>query len=302
MLKAKHIIYKAWQITDSHRKLIWFAMSSIFVTFIIGMCYTVYHGSRIWSTLQPNSELREQYMDTLNTLFNFITSSPSITFISIGIAICFIGAYFLIPLITEGSVITMIRNILNKERLSCRKGFMGGFKAFWRLMEYHILTAYLSPLVILFLTFTVISTFGSNLSVLWYIFGFIFIITSLLTFLFTFSEFFIVLEDKNPIEAIMSSTKLVIFNLDKIALILILFAWVFMRIFINMILFLLFPLIIMGIFYFLGTYFSFHITFALISLVGSIAILFLLYLFTFLSVLKTIIWQLLFQELNKEIE
>ena len=299
-MKSKLIAYKAWQIADAHRKLVLCSLVATFFIFIVGIFYFLYHGGRIWSLIDPESPLRETYMYGVKSSIAWIFSSWEITAIMLVILAIFLLGYFTIPVITEGAIISIVAKITREESFRYRIGFYEGFQSFWRLTEYHILTAYFSPIVIIFLVITFMNATGIGFWSIWHIFAFIFIITSILSFLFTFSEFFIVLHRQNPIEAIMKSTKLVIFNLDKIFFIIVLIGWIIVRTFFNLLIFLLFPLIIIGIFYLLATYFSLSITIAILAVSGIFLLLFMLYLFSFLYILKTIIWQLLFQELLKD--
>ena len=120
----------------------------------------------------------------------------------------------------------------------------------------------------------------------------------IINFLFTYTEYFVVLEEKPLIRSIMDSSILVVANLRKTILVFVLMLLIGARIILNVLLVLLIPMLVV----FLTTYFAsiFLSAFGLfmITLLGLVILVISSYLLGLFQIFATAVWVLTFVELK----
>lgn len=134
-----------------------------------------------------------------------------------------------------------------------------------------------------------------------YTFFFLLIFSSIINILFSYSKYFIVLEDKHMFEAISASSKLAIYNLwTTIKLYLFMFV-LNIRIIVNFLVFLLFPIGIISLISIITWKIFLLITIWILSIIFLWFILFLWYLNSVLEVFKISIWYYWYKSAKEKI-
>jgi len=135
-----------------------------------------------------------------------------------------------------------------------------------------------------------------------YVFFILLIFSSIINILFAYSKYFIVIENKHMFEAISASSKLAIYNLwTTIKLYLFMFV-LNIRIIINFLVFLLFPVWIISLISIITWKIFIAITIWALSLIFIWFILFLWYLNSVLEVFKISIWYYWYKSAKERIE
>jgi len=139
---------------------------------------------------------------------------------------------------------------------------------------------------------------GKHIKQLSYIFIVIFLISIIINTLFVYSKYIIILENKSVFESITKSMRLAILN-NIITLKLYIFMFLLnIRVIINFIVFLTFPIIISLAIWFITTKIFLALAIAILSILFLIFIMFLWYLSWALEVFTTAIWYYAYKRAN----
>ncbi|HLG25381.1 MAG TPA: hypothetical protein VI588_01120 [Candidatus Gracilibacteria bacterium] len=299
-LKSREIIREAWEFTQRNKKMIiWYAFVPSLLTTLTGMLYLVYQYFAFRSS--PLFENWEQSFTTLvvtNVLSvirdNFSTTLPLI------IAAVIIGIlYIFIPSFCEGAIIQLVARRRNGQDVRTRDGIRHGFLSFLPLFEYSWIIRTFS--LVSFLTWAafVARNLGwAALNTFAPIFIICMIVGVILTIIFTYTEFFIVIDDRKVIESIAKSSVLVVTHLEETILLSILMIIISLRIIIQIVFVLLIPIVVTAVIY--GIASAALPTLALV--VGGLIGLILLYIASYLSgtihVFASTVWTFTFLELT----
>ena len=121
----------------------------------------------------------------------------------------------------------------------------------------------------------------------------------IISFLFTYSEYYIVLRDYSLVKSIMESAILVIANLKKTILVFVLMLLIGARIVLNVLLVLLIPMMVVGVTSYLATIFLSTLGMVFIGLVGFAILIVSSYLLGLFHIFATAVWVLTFAELTE---
>ena len=254
-MNYKERIYEAWQFTQNNKKMIlWYGLLPSFITTVFGICYTTYQimafkTSPIFST---NSTSFTSQVG--RTVIDFLRNNFSLTGPIIITAIIVFIIYMLAPVILESSMIQVIARRKNGQTVNLLEGLQFGLLRFLQLFEYSLMMRTFNILSIFGIISTIVRNFGmSAFETFLPLIITIFIVGIVLNILFTFSEYFIVIDEEGVMAGVVKSCTTVILNLQKTMMLVILMLIIGIRIVIQLILVILIPVIGLAGFAFFAT-------------------------------------------------
>lgn len=297
-MNVRDVVRKSWQVTQVHlKKLIWYGSVPAFFSTVVSSVYLTYQYFAFKSSALFSGERTVSILDEINMVWGIISAYPKATIFLIVLAVIFFAGYTLTPPAFRGTLIHALMKIKNYEPIT--GSFEIGVRRFFPMFEFGIIVG----------SFSIITIFTeSSFIVRWWGVDIFFIALPVLLFvaavgliasyLFTYSEYFIVLENMKVINSIKESVILVISNLRKTFLVFLLMLLIGVRVILNVILILFIP---MGV-VFLGAYFSAIFSQAIgLVVIGVIAVSILLvasYLMGLFNVFSTAVWVFTYAELT----
>ena len=265
-------------------------VSSVYITYQ----YNTFRSSSLFDTSQRTNIL---------ALFKGLWATASdhkilTTLIIILIALILVG-YFITPPVFKGTLITALHNIKNDQPL---KGSMEvGIRNFFPIFEFSLLTGAFSITTLLTEANFILRWWGEKVLLVALTFLlFIAMVGLIINFLFTYTEYFIVLQKKPLIRSIMDSSILVVANLRKTILVFVLMLLIGARIILNVLLVLLIPMLVVFLMTYFATFFSSGLGLVLIGLFGLTILIVSSYLLGLFQIFATAVWVLTFEELTSD--
>ncbi|MBI5413539.1 hypothetical protein HZA42_04295 [Candidatus Peregrinibacteria bacterium] len=241
-MNSKHVIAEAWHFTRENPRLMWvYAFLPAVLNTLVGVLYLGYQFFAFKrSPLFDNAEksfMTEVITDVFGFLNMYSLWLPAI------IATIVIGImYLLLPTLCQGALIQLIARKKRGENVRAIHGISFGLLVFLPLLEYHLLIKGFSLFSILTEAGFAWRNLGTDvMTTLLPVFIIAGVIGIILTLLFTYSEFFIVLNKRSVLAAMGRSAKLVIISWQHTFLIAILMAIIGLRVIINILAVLLVP-------------------------------------------------------------
>jgi hypothetical protein len=251
-MRSRDIVRKAWQITQVHlKKLIWYGVVPAFFSVVVSSVYLAYQYNAFKTSPFFSESTEHDVFGTAKTVWGVISGHPtaSITVLVIAI-VCSLG-YVITPPIFRGTLINAIMRIKNYKPIE--GSVECGVRHFFPMFEFALLVGAFSITTLFTESSFIVRWWGENIFFITLpILLFIAMVGLVISFLFTYSEYYIILEDKGLLRSIMDSTILVISNLRKTFLIFVLIILISARIILNVILILIIPMLVV----ILGSYFS----------------------------------------------
>lgn len=242
-MNSKHIIAEAWYFTAENKKLMWwYAFIPSVLSTLIGILYLGYQYFAFKrSPLFENAD-KGFLTELITTVLGFLNKHSDLWVPAIIVTIVILLLYLLLPTLLQGGLIQVIAKKRKGEHISPARGISLGFLVFLPLFEYHLLIKSFSIISLLTEVAFVMRNLGTGaVETLAPVFIIAIIIGLILTLLFTYSEFFIVLDKKSVLRAMGRSAKLVILSWQYTFLIAILMLIIGLRVIINIIAVLLVP-------------------------------------------------------------
>ncbi|KKP36660.1 hypothetical protein A2483_03215 [Candidatus Peregrinibacteria bacterium RIFOXYC2_FULL_33_13] len=246
-MEHKKLIAESWKLTLENKKLIlWYAFFPAILTTLIGIIYLTYQIIATWKSQLFSEQHNESILYKIfKTIFDLFQDNPGTGFVLIIISIVIILLYLFVPTLTQGALISLTARISNNQKVRLIDGVSYGFLSFLRLFEYHLLIKSFGILTV----FTELAFIGRNFGWLWVkllsipmiLFG---IFSFVILLMFTYAEYFIVIDEEGVFPAIGKSTKLVIKHWPETFLIGILMIIITIRVLVNALLVLLIPTLI----------------------------------------------------------
>ena len=301
-MKFKRLIAEAWDYTQHNKKLIgWYAFVPAFLSTLIGILYIGYQFFAFkTSHLFENAET-SFFFTVTNTLLNFATNNQHLTLPLIIVAIIIGVIYLLWPVFCEASLIQYIARARHNQKISIADGFKFGALVFLPFFEYSLIIKTFSFVSISGEISFVVRNLGIEIfKILSPLFIIIFIVALVLYVLFTFAQYYIVIDNEQIIKSMWRSCTLVILNIQHTFLLLVLMIIIIVRIIIQLLLVIVIPAIfILGVAYFATVsipQFAWYI-FGIISLVS---LVFASYLSAVVHVFATAVWTFTFLKFTEE--
>ncbi len=251
-MEHRKIIGEAWEFTQNNKRMIlWYTFLPSLLSILAGIIYVSYQFYAFKSSpLFENWSTSFGYMAITTVVDTFRDNISSlIPFIVAGIVIVLL--YIFIPPICEGAIIQMIARKKNGQEVKTFDGIKYGLWSFLPMFDYSWLVRTFSLVSILGTISTIARNLGlealQTLSPVFIVFT---LVAITLTLLFTYTEFFIVIDDTKVIESVSKSSQLVVKHFSETLMLSILMAIISLRIIMQIVFVMLIPLAIFASIYF----------------------------------------------------
>ncbi len=288
-MTVRDIVRKAWQVTQVHlKKLIWYGTVPAFFSTLVSTVYLAYQ----YHAFQTSTLFTGKNPDIGNSIrqvWGLVSDHPKLAvFLAVTAALVFAG-YTVLPPIFHGALIHALIRIKNYEPIS--GSFEIGLRRFFPMFEFAVISGSFSIISIVTEGSFVLRWWGVNVFFFVLpIFIFIAMVGLIASFLFTYAEFFIVIDNKRVIKSIGESVILVISNLRKTILVFILMLLISARIILNVILVLLIPMGVVALGGYLASIFISTVGIVLITIFCIAAFMVTSYLMGLFNVFSTAVW------------
>lgn len=299
-MNIKDIVRKAWQATQIHlKKLIWLGAIPAFFGTVVSSVYMGYQLKILRDSALSGPVESIDFLDDVSRIIGLVIEHPGLATTFIIISIFILAGNFLLPPIFRG---TLIHSLMRVREYKPMSGSLEiGIRRFFPMFEFSLLTGSFSIITVFSQSIFILRWWGQNVFFISLpILLFVALVGLIASFLFTYSEYYIVLQNKRLIESISESSVLVLANFKKTVLIFILMILIAARAILNVILILLIPLIVV----LLTGYFAASLVSTLgIVILASVSLSILAlssYLLGFFNVFATAVWVFSFCELVKK--
>ncbi len=300
----RKVIVESWHSTQKSKSLIvWFGFLPALFTTTVGVFYMAYQFFAFKKSYLFEDADDSFFHDVVLFIWDFVKGHVSLTFPLILFAVFFGIFYFLVPTLARASAIQAIARRKNGQDAGAGTGLRHGIMSFLTLFEYHLLIKTFAFFSILFEMSFVLRNLGPVVFKMFLpVFILLLIISFMLTLLFTYTDFFIVIDDLGVFESMKKSAKLVIMNWKHTVLITILMLIIGIRVIIQAVLVLMVPSLIVLITGYITTI-ALPITSVIIGGVfGIISLLLAAYLNGIVDIFSYTVWTHTFLELSSEKE
>lgn len=298
----KKIIVDSWIYTQNNKKLIlWFGFIPSLLTTTVNIYLIAYQIFAFKKSYIFGDDEGSALEEVVFFMWDFIKTHLNWTVPLIIIAAIFGVLYFLFPTLAKASSLQVIARNRNGQEAGVGTGLKYGIMSFLQLFEYHLLIGTFSFFSLLIEMSFVVRNLGPVIFKLMLPVFFIFIIISFaLTLLFTYADFFIVIDGKGVFESMKASGKLVILSWKHTVLITILMLLIGVRVFIQAIMVFAIPALIIVITGYIATI-TLPVTGLLIGgIVGIVALFFASYLNGVIDIFSYTVWTYTFLALTSE--
>ncbi len=251
----RQIIVESWKYTQSNKKLIiWFGFVSSLLTTTVGVGYLAYQFFAFKNSYLFTKDEHSFLGEVVGFIVDFAKTHLSWTVPMIVLTAIFAVSYFLYPTLAKAGAIQTIARNKNGQKAGVGTGLKYGMMSFLPLLEYHILIkafAFFSILTEMF--FALRNLQPGIFKILLPIFIILIVLGFILTLLFTYADFYIVIDHEPVFTSMKKSAKLVIMNWKHTFLISILMIIIGLRIVIQVIMVFLIPALIVLITGYLAT-------------------------------------------------
>lgn len=268
---------------------------------LVGILYLLYQFFAFKRSPLFENAHRSFLTELITTIFGFLNKHGNLWMPFIITTVIILIFYSLLPTLCQGSLIQIIARKRKKEPIKMIEGLSLGMLVFLPLLEYHLLIKGFSLISLLTEAAFVLRNLGPGaLETLLPVFIIAAIIGIIFTLIFTYSEFFIVLDKKPVLRSMGRSVKLVILSWQHTFLIAVLMLIIGLRVIINIVAVLLVPALLIFSAGFLATLTMTNAGIAVgatISLVGLFAAS---YFTGILNVFANSVWTFTFLALMEE--
>lgn len=302
-MKYRAIIREAWVLTQENKKLIWwFAFIPALLTSLVSMVYITYQGYSLWTSPYLRESATETHLLTsiIKKAVELFSQNPSLGVFGIVMIVLVLLTYLMLPVFTQGALIQLVARYRAGEEVSVARGISYGFSRFLQLFEYHTFVKTFSFVGIFTEAAFTFRVFGPEPFKL---FGWIFLlftfIALFLSLLFTYSEYYVVIDKDGVFHSIFKSSGLVIRQWHHTLFMLLLMSVIIIRIILNLLVAMLVPaLVILPIFIFTSLTLA-KIGVVIGAIIGLVVLYFTSYFLGVFHVFTTTVWTFTFLDLTK---
>ncbi|PIR55267.1 hypothetical protein COU74_02600 [Candidatus Peregrinibacteria bacterium CG10_big_fil_rev_8_21_14_0_10_36_19] len=299
----KKLIAESWAYTQNNKSLIiWYGFLPAIFTTTVGVGIMIYQFFSFKMSYLFSEGDHSFFNEVMSFILEFVRDNFSLTLPLIVVAAVFATFYFLFPTLARAAAIQMIARNRNGQEAGIGTGFKFGVTSFLKLLEYHMLIKSFAFFSILVEMSFVLRNLGPVIfQLLLPVFLLFLIISFMLTLLFTYSDFFIVIDDDSVFESMKKSGKLVLMNWKHTFLVSFLMIIIGIRIFIQAILVFLIPIMIILITGYIATFvLAKAIAIIVGAIFGIVALILAAYLNGIVDVFSYVVWTFTFLELSNE--
>lgn len=302
----KGLIAESWKYTQENKKLIiWFGFIPSLLTTTVGIGYIVYqffafNGSWIFSSNEGHSGF---LFEVVGIIWEFLKLHLSWTPFLIGSAVIFAILYFLFPTLAKAAAIQVIARNRNGQGGGVGTGFKYGIRSFLQLIEYHLLIKTFGFFSVLIEMSFVYRNLGPDwFKLLLPVFLLVMAVGLILTLLFNYTDFYIVIDRTGVFESMRASAKLVMTHWKYTFLISVLMIIIGIRIVIQVVMVFLIPILIILITGYLATV-TLPVTGIIVGgIIGFVTLVISAYLNGIVDIFSYSVWTFTFLELSAEEE
>lgn len=303
-MNYRKIIGDSWKYTQENKKLVyWFGVFPAFFTTtvgvgMIGYQFLAFKKSYLFS---EGDEGALHYVVAL--IWDFVTKHVSWTVPLVIVVIIFAIIYFLFPTLAKAAAIQKIARNRNGQDATVGTGLRYGMMSFLPLLEYHLLINTFAFFSILTEMSFVVRNLGVGLFKIFLPFFIIFMFISLLlTLLFTYTDFYIVVDGNGVFESMKKSAKLVVMNWKHTFLITILMLIIGVRIIIQAVMVFLIPALVILVVGYLTTVAVAGTSIVIGGIVGLVALYIAAYLNGVVDIFAFSVWTFTFLDVTEQKE
>ncbi len=300
-MNYKKTVAEAWAFTQQNKPfVVWYGAIPAFFTTLVGIGYLAYQYYAFRSSsIFENWE--ESFTSILmNRFLGVLEAQPGLFWPLVVTAIVVALGYFILPVFAQGAVIQLITRKRNGQKVRVRNGISLGMLSFLPLFEYHLLIKAFSIWSVIFTLGMAVRNLGmSSLSVLLPVFAVTLIIAAIIAVIFTYVEYYIVIDEEGVFASIGKSVHLVVKHLEHTLFLMLLMLLIFARIVVQLIFVLLLPFAVLALLYlFVSANIPSMISVGLGALVGGIGLIFASYLTGMVQVFAVSVWTFTFLQLT----
>jgi hypothetical protein len=301
-MNYKERIYEAWQFTQKNKKMIrWYAFVPAFLSTIVGIGLVTYQILAFKaSPLFDNAPQSFSYV-VVTTILNFIRSNLDLTIPLIVTGVILAILYFLLPVLLDAAMIQVITRRRHGQQIGLPEGVKYGALSFLPFFEYSLLMGTFSIISISTEAAFILRNLGPEVfSTLTPIFIVILVATFIIHILFTFAEYYIIIDGTGIMTSIVKSCTLVILNIQQTVMLAILMLIIAVRILIQIILIIIVPaMVVIGLAYYASVSLPDYGLAILIGL-SCLFLLFASYLAAVVHVFSVAVWTYTFLDFTSE--
>lgn len=275
-----------------------------FIGLLVGILYLVYQAMSFWTSPVFHEYDGEAFFhELIRYLGSFLSSSGALGVVLIVLAAILVLLYFTLPVFCKAALTQLIARKRNGQSVKAIDGVSYGFLHFLPLFEYRLLIRTFSFFGLLGEASFILRNLGTGaLEILAIPFILMFLIGFLLLLLFTYSEYYILIDGMGLMASMGQSVRLVIRHWQHTFLMLILMLLITLRIFFNIILVLLIPAVIVISTGILAAFALAKVGFVIGVVISLVGLYFAAYLGGTLEVFSTSVWVFTFLELTSKAE
>jgi len=303
-MNYRKLIVESWQYTQKNKKLIrWCGFFPAIFTTTIAVWYIAYQFFAFKESYLFSADHESFFSEVMLMIWDFIIVHVSWTVPIILFVAIFFMCYLFVPTLTKATAIQFIARHKNGQNLTIGDSLKHAFFSFLRLFEYHLLIKTFGFFTILLEMSFVLRNLGPMMfKFLLPIFIIIMVVGFLLTLLFTYTDFFIVVDNKKVFESIKGSIKLVILNWKHTFLITILMILIGIRIIIQIFMVFLIPILIIMTTGYIATIVLPFTAVIIGAILGVICLIIAAYLNGIVDIFSYSVWTTTFLELTAQKE
>lgn len=303
-MNYKKIIAEAWHLTQERKDLFWwFAFIPALLSSVVSIVYLAYQFVAFSSSdLFKDREGSGDIMDTIMTVGKNLLSEQTGLAVFLVVIAAIVGlAYLMLPVFTQGALIQLIAKMRAGQKVNMLEGVSFGFTRFLQLFEYHLAVKTFSFVSILTYAALVLRMLGVDafMFFIWILLMFAFI-GLMLGVLFTYSEYFIVIDRKGVFKSMLASSGLVIRHWHHTLFMFILMVIISIRIIVNLLIAMIIPILVIAPVFLFASLALAKIGVFIGGLIGLIALYFGAYFLGIFEVFATAVWTFTFLELTSQ--
>lgn len=303
-MNYRQLIAQSWAYTQENKKLIrWLGFFPSIFTTTVGVGYILYQFFALKKSYIFNETDEHFLFDVVNFGWTFVTEHFSWTLPMVIFAVIFAVIYFLFPTLARAAAIQKIARNRNGQKASVGTGLRYGILSFLPLFEYHLIIKTFSFFSILIEMSFVARNLGMVIfKILFPLFLLVLIIGLILTLLFTYTDFYIVIDGTSVFESMKKSARLVIAHWKHTFLITMLMLIIGVRIIIQAVLVFLIPILVVGITGYIATIALPSTSLIIGGIFGGIGLILAAYLNGIVDIFAYTVWTFTFLSLTQERE
>ena len=250
-MKYRAIIHEAWGMTQTNKKLIWaFAFVPAVLTTVVSMVYLTYQVAAFYTSPYLNPSIPED-KQALTFIFNTLVASfqgnPGMTVFFLIIVALLVIAYLMVPVFTQGALIQTLARLRAGQEIPLVESVTYGFTRFLPLFEYNLAIKGFSLVSLLGDAAFAFRNLGPSVfSFLGWIFLFAIFVGLAVTLLFTFAEFYIVIDKEKVVASMIKSSGLVVRQWHHTLFMLLLMSVIILRVILNLLVALVIPALVIA--------------------------------------------------------